>query len=177
MQRSKERVKKIYEVNGIDNVEFQEIELLPENITEFFSNINLKGDIYLIGHKNPGRLGYTMALSYNCLNARAMWVSLTSQEKIRPSAFPWTIIQKNLDLTDSELNGYIESVFDEKTVDSYDLSNKYDYSNSSHKRVAIMLKLGMACALAKEVNGEVLKNLKENTNYNQTDHYVIAKRN
>jgi hypothetical protein len=176
------RINGLYKANGINNVRFYEHELTIEEINgtlpNFLRDFNGK-DIYILGYKSPGRLPFLMGLLYNKLNAKQMRVSLTSIEKIRPEHFPWEIIQKNLELTDDELQGYIDSTHDPIATESKDtISIKYDYANPAQTRVAVMLKLGIALALAKEVNGKVLRdNCKFTyTSYNQQDHYVEASR-
>ena len=178
------KVNGLYKANGIHNLEFHQIELTPQNMASTLRNMEISGDVYLFSYKCPKQLSYTLARVYNHLNAKFMCASLTAQEKIKPFEEFWKSVQRNLRLTDQELRGYIESVYDSEAVrfdeknpsGPFSFSKKYDYSDSAQRRIGIMLKLGMAMALTKEVNGEVLRNSQDNDNYNQIDHYIIARR-
>jgi len=98
------------------------------------------------------------------------------QEKTKPDEFTWEIIQRNLSLSDEELQGFIKSTHDPIKTEN-NLSNKYDYKNPAQKRIGVMIKMAIALALAKEVGGVVYRgtNLGRG-NYNQIDHYVEASR-
>ncbi len=174
------RTNALYKLNGINNVTFYEHELTLDEASEnlpFFLR-DLKGkEIYLFGHHLPGVLPFLMGKLYDTLNARYMCVSPTAQEKVEPDQFSWEIIQKNLGLNDEELEGLITSTFDPKAkAVKGSFSDKYDYENPAQKRIGLMIKLGVALALAKEINGAVLRNEINPFGYNKIDYYVEAKR-
>lgn len=175
------RVNSLYKTNGIHNVMFYLHELTIDdtsNLPHFFQGLEGK-DIYFFSHYSPRVLPFLMGKLYNKLNAKYMCVSLTAQEKVKPDMFSWKIVQKNLGLTDEELRGYIESAHDpEATERKCSLSDKYDYKDKAQERIGVMIKLGIALALAKEVDGKVFRdgNPEYRYGYNRIDHYVEARR-
>ena len=180
-QDLEKRINGLYRINGINNVTFHEHELAlseTDNLPDFLNNLYEK-DIYFFGHMAPTILPFLMGRLYNSLNAKYMCVSLTAVEKIKPEEFVWNIVQRNLNLSDEELKGYIESAHDPIAANNPgSLSDKYDYDNPEQERIGVMIKLGIALALAKEVNGEVLRNNNPEfrIGYNKIDHYVEARR-
>ena len=164
----------LYQANDINNVTFYAHEVngsLPH-----FLQGHAGKDVYLFGHKAPRTLPFIIGRIYQEMDAKYMCISLTAQEKAKLDDFSWKIIQKNLGLTDEELQGFIKSAYDPiKTPNN--LSNRYDYKIPSQQRIGVMIKMGIALALAKEVNGTISRgsNLGPN-NYNQIDHYVEARR-
>lgn len=176
------RINQLYWVNGIRNVRYYSHELMLDEMSEsklpaFIREVRGK-NIYLFGHRANRTLPFLIGLLYNEINARQMCISLTGQEKVPAQAFTWAIIQKNLGLSDEEIKGYIESTFDPTGSSG---QRKYDYDNrgknEEQRRIGVMIKLGIALALAKEVNGVVLRNTTLDWDgYNQADHYVQARR-
>ncbi len=164
----------LYKANGINNVTFYGREV-DETLPDFLKGYNGK-DVYLFGHKSPKRLPFIIGRYYQEMDAKYMCVSLTAQEKTRPDEFIWKIIQKNLGLSDEELQGFIKSAHDPKAAAVKDsLSEKYDYKIPAQQRIGVMIKMGIALALAKEVNGNVLRGvIRGARNYNRIDHYVEA---
>jgi hypothetical protein len=176
------RINGLYQENGIQNVRFyhHEVQLqdLDGHTPGFLSGIQ-GNDIYLLGYLAPARLPFLMGIMYNQKDAKSMLVSMSAQEKIRPDEFPWEMVKKNLGLTDEELQGYVASAHDPiAAAQKGSLSNKYDYRDPGQRRVGMMIKLGMALALAEEVDGEVLKTdcRFHLNNYNKEDYYVAASR-
>ncbi len=174
------RTNLFYQENGIGNARFyhHEVQLqdVDGHVPDFLRGLEGK-EIYLLGYLAPTKLPFLMGMMYKKTNAKSMLVSMSAQEKIRPDEFVWQIIQRNLDLTDDELDGYIKSVHDPAAAtEKGSLSYKYDYGNPGQKRAGMMIKLGMALALAKEIDGEVLRtDCRFHTdNYNKEDYYVSA---
>ena len=172
------RVNALYKANGIHNVRFYSYEFTDADIGElprFLTGLEGK-DIYLFGHKAPRVLPFSIAMLIHKFKAHKMVVSPTSQERVPAGAMSWHIVQKQLGLHDAELGGYINSAYD--PVQDH-LNPKYRYDNKGlnpgQQRIGVMIKLGIALALAREVDGIVLRNTELNPNgYNQIDHYVEA---
>lgn len=174
------RVNSLYRETDIGNVIFRRHNLTLEevegNLPSFLQELKGK-NIYLMGEKTPTSLPFLMAKLYNRLDARYVHVSPTAQEKVSPESFTWNIIQKRLGLTDSELAGFIDAAYD-PNAKKIGLSKKYDYSDQVQKRIGKSIKLAIALALAKEIDGEVLKHIgpEYRGEYNQIDYYVQARR-
>ena len=169
------RVNGLYRENGIGNVTFYEHEIKIEDMSRpphFLQNLDGK-KIYLFSHKSPKTLPFLVGKLYSLLNARYMCVSLSAQERVAPEEFSWKIVQKNLGLTEKELKGYIKSALDPREAE---LCDKYDYNDPGQMRIGVMVKLGIALALAKEVKGNVLSGTNPENRYNKADHYVEARR-
>jgi len=175
------RVNGLYKANDIKNVRFYEhtltLDEVENQLPPFLQGLAGK-NIYLIGRQAPKTLPFLIGKLYNRINARSMSVSLTAQEKTRPWEFSWSIIQKNLGLTDEELQGFIASTHDPEAIKvKHSLSFKYNYEEPAEMRVGVMIKFAIALALAKEVNGKILRDDGIHYhNYNKTDHYVQARR-
>ena len=176
-------INSIYHANGMKNLRFYQHELTLDeaegNLPGFLRDVKGK-NVYLIGYQSPVTLPFLMGKLYDSLDARAMSVSLTAQEKTKPDEFTCQIIQKNLGLTDQEIGGFIKAVHDPKATSVHgSLSEKYDYDVPAQKRVGVMIKTALALALAKEVDGTILRaedNDMHFRNYNKEDHYVQAMR-
>ncbi len=175
------KVNALYKANDINNVSFYSHELTlgdTARLPHFLQGLEGK-NIYFFGQQSPTILPFLMGILYNKLNAKYMCVSLTAQEKVKPDQFSWQIVQKNLGLTDKEIRGYIKSAHDPKATEiEGSLSDKYDYKDPAQERIGVMIKLGIALALAKEVNGKVYRdgNPEYRYGYNKIDHYVEARR-
>lgn len=177
-----QRVNGLYRENGLENVEFHEHELTLhdtnlENLPDFLRRIVGK-NIYVLGQQSPKTLPFLIGKLYNTLNARYMNMSLTAQEKVTEDQFSWDLVKKNLGLDEEETHGLVLSTHDPlATATPYSLSDKYDYNQPEQKRVGVMIKLAIALALAREINGNVLNNGEPNRRgYNKIDHYVEARR-
>ncbi|MBI4439508.1 hypothetical protein HY638_00890 [Candidatus Woesearchaeota archaeon] len=168
------RINGLYRANGIFNVVFFEREIALKDISLLPSIEYVCGkEIYIFGHKSPKTLPFLVGKAYNKLNARYMCVSLSAQERVSGEEFSWEIVRKNLGLTEKEIKGYIKSAIDPREAE---LCDKYDYNDHGQMRIGVMIKLGIALALAKEVNGTVLRGDNPENRYNKADHYVEATR-
>ncbi len=189
---TKKMVEGIYCANGITNLTYHELEVTPENTNDFFKEKIDGRDVFLIGIQAPAELPFTIAQMYNRFNIQGIYLAPTALEKIKPNRFPWRIIQKNLGLSDQELQGYVQSTFDPKAIanDKKEIKNyppKYNYENPMEYRIGQAIKLGIVAALAAEVSGKIyrinktsnrreLQGKKTASIYNGTDQVVTAKR-
>jgi len=173
------RVNGLYRMAGIPNLKFHQYALSKEDIDggklpSFLTDLKGK-DIYIMANRAPRELPFLVGQLCDSLDANYMYVSLTAQEGIPENSFIWEIVEKNLGLTSKELKSFKHYLLDPNSKCCS--SDKYDYKDSSQRMNGRTLKLAMALALAKEVQGEVLRQYtgKEYVfSYNQIDHFVEA---
>ncbi|MBT3406855.1 hypothetical protein HN419_06895 [Candidatus Woesearchaeota archaeon] len=175
------RVRKLYEANGINNIRFHEHALDLKDadrakVPEFLKQYRGKR-VYIFTHRIPRDIPFMVGNLYNAMHAQEAIISPTAQGRTEPSSFSWEVIQKNMGLSDEQLTGLMLSTLDPNGGETeryqYDNAGKYE----GQKRVGVMIKLGMALALAKEIDGQVYRNTELKTlGWNQMDHYIKARR-
>jgi hypothetical protein len=165
------RVRALYRENGIFNVVFQEKRLTLGNVPGIASAFR-PGDAYIFGHDSPKELGFLIGELNNAVRAKYMCVSMTSPEKLAADSWVWKEIGDSLGLNREDVAGYAKSAFDDGPYHRARL----DYMDPAKKRIGVMIKLGMAIALAKKVGGRVLRNRvqQDSIGYNKCDFFVEA---
>ncbi|MDP7323883.1 MAG: hypothetical protein QF632_03945, partial [Candidatus Woesearchaeota archaeon] len=166
-----EVITRLYNQNGLRNISYHTMRIDPAELKKgilphFLEEVGNR-PTYIISFDAEKQWPFVLARLYKTMQSKGLDVSMADQGRTDPINFSWDVVDCYLELTGTDRTNFFKCAQDDSSVNhpgEWDLPEGSEHGRDIHgfPRIGRAIKLGMADALAKYVQGGVMKNTNPN---------------